>query len=182
MNPGSRRTTLRIWLIATAVVVFTVDFITKWAAVAHLAPSWENGLPYGRRVPVIPGCLDFLFAANTGGAFSIFHNMPWLITAVSSLMIIGIAVWAWRIPYRFRVIEFAFGLIIGGALGNLVDRIRLHYVVDFIHAYVVIGGKEHFWPTFNVADMAICTGICLFLYLSIFTKILEPITRVEEQT
>jgi signal peptidase II len=179
MAPSKGRPALRLWLIVTSILVFVIDFITKWMAVVHLAPNWAAGIPYGRRVPVIPGCLDFLFAANTGGAFSIFDNMPWLITGVSSLMIIGIAIWAWRIPYRYRIIELAFGLIIGGALGNLVDRIRLHYVVDFVHAYIFIGGKEHYWPTFNVADMAIVTGIGLFLYLSVFTKILEPAREPE---
>lgn len=60
-------------------------------------------------------------------------------------------------------------------MGNLIDRIRFRYVVDFIHFYFIRDGKEYYWPTFNVADMAIVAGIIWFLYLSLFTNQLDPI-------
>lgn len=165
--------TPRAWLpLLTGLTVLVADLASKEWALRALSP-----VLYGPRVKVLPG-LDFMLAYNTGGAFSIFHDRPWLITAGSALITAGIAVWCARFIRRHEPdvpsARLAFGLILGGAVGNLIDRVRFQYVVDFIHAYVRIGDSEYAWPTFNVADMAIVCGIGIFLFLSLFTTKLEP--------
>lgn len=158
----------RVLLPIAAAVVFALDFYTKVLAVRHLQPEgW-------RRVTVIPRCFDFLLARNQGAAFSIFDGRPLVIAAFSTVAIVAIIWWSLKLPRTVPSSHVAFGMILGGAAGNLLDRIRFHSVIDFIHWYVVRNGKEYYWPTFNIADSAILVGIGLFLYLSIFTKKLEP--------
>lgn len=126
------------------------------------------------RVEIIPNLLDFYWQANTGGAFSLLREHPSIITGFSVVAIALIIVWAHRLPHRVVSAHIAFGLLIGGAIGNLIDRIRLGYVVDFIHVYR--GGWS--FPTFNVADSAITVGITLFVILSMFTKKLDHATAL----
>lgn len=135
--------------------------------------------PFGKRVTVIPGFFDLLFAKNPGGAFSFLHSHTWIITLVSAIMILGMAIWGFTIHSRKWFIQLTFGLILGGAIGNLIDRLRFQYVVDFLHFYIIRNGKEHFWPTFNVADIAIVCGISTFVILSLFTKELDPPAKVQ---
>ena len=96
---------------------------------------------------------------NRGAAFGILSeaDLPYqsLLFAVVSLAALGaIAAYAWRLPARSRLPQTALALIMGGALGNLLDRARLGYVIDFVDAY----WRMHHWPAFNVADMAITVG------------------------
>ncbi len=101
------------------------------------------------------------------------HTQPWVILLVASIMVVGIIIWAFRMPTKSFLVQLAFGLIIGGAIGNLIDRVRFGYVIDFLHFFYMKGGKEYFWPTFNVADMGIVVGIGLFMYLTAFTTLLD---------
>ncbi len=167
------RTLRRAWLpLLAGGTVLAADLASKEWALRALAPVGS-----GRRIPVIPGFMDFLLAYNTGGAFSIFHDRPWIITGGSAMITVFLLAWSihWIVTRRNDVpsVRLAFGLILGGALGNLVDRVRFQYVVDFIHTYVRTGGREYAWPTFNIADSAIVAGIGLFLVLSLFTKKLD---------
>lgn len=148
----------------TAALAFIADLVTKSIATHSL-----SDLP-GHRVAVIPGYLDFLLAGNTGAAFSMLDGHAWVITAISIVAIAVIFLWSRKVPRNVLSAQISFGLIFGGAAGNLVDRFRFGYVVDFIHVY----RGSWFFPTFNVADTAITIGIVLFIYLSLFTKKLEP--------
>lgn len=161
-------------MLATAAIVLVLDLYTKYLAKEILAPAPEQGRPFPRWIAVIPGNFDLRWAQNTGGAFSFMDNQPWFILVVSSLMVIGIIIWAFRMPQKQVIVQSAFGLIIGGAIGNIIDRIRYGYVIDFLHFFFIKDGKEYFWPTFNVADIGIVVGICLFMYLTLFTKLLDP--------
>lgn len=164
----------RILMPLVAVAVFVADFITKYWAIQTLRPN-----PWNRQ-QVIPGILDFLWAENQGGAFSILHGRVWIITAFSIVAMVGVIWWSRTLPKHLISAHIALGAIIGGAIGNLVDRIRFQYVVDFIHFYFIRNGKEYYWPTFNVADMGIVCGILWFLYLSFFTKELDPALKTDE--
>ena len=152
-----------MWLWLTATVVLVADIVTKMVATRALSE-----LP-GRRVSVIPGCFDFYLQENTGAAFSILRGHPEFITAFSVVAILFIVWWAHKMPRHVVSAQLAFGMIIGGAIGNLIDRVRLGYVVDFLHAYY----RDHAFPTFNIADSGITIGITIFLFLSLFTKKLE---------
>lgn len=152
-----------MWMYIAAVLVLAADQLTKQIAVRALMH-----LP-GYRYPVIPGTLDFYLQANTGGAFSLLRGYPIVITIFSVVAIALIFFWARKLPRSLVSARVAFGLIFGGAIGNLIDRISLNYVIDFIHVYY----KDWVFPTFNVADSAITIGIILFLYLSLFTKKLD---------
>src|SRR5687768_7138355 len=92
-------------------------------------PWTERSLP--GRIDIIPGFFAFQWAENTGGAFSIMHTRPWLITLFAAAASLAILWWSYRLPRRSVQAQLAFGLILGGAVGNLIDRVRFQYVVDF---------------------------------------------------
>ncbi len=146
-----------MWFYLPAGLVVAADQLSKL-----LALWWLASQP-GHRVAVIPGFFDLYLQFNTGGAFSLFHERPNIIL-VFALVTVSWMIWyVHRLPAERISERLSFGLIVGGALGNLLDRLRLGYVVDFFHVY----WGQWYWPTFNVADSAICVGVGLFLYLTL---------------
>jgi signal peptidase II len=140
-----------------ALVVILVDQVTKALVVARFAGIHQDDV-----VPVFGNVLSIVYLQNTGSAFSAFQNSP-VILAI--LILIACCVIAWLYwsqrahPYFWR--SLAFGFIIGGAVGNLTDRVRLGYVVDFIHFQLT---AVHFnFAVFNVADSCIDIGIFLLV-------------------
>jgi signal peptidase II len=146
----------RVWVLSLAFAVLVVDQITKLAVRAYM-PEYSSR-------SIIDGFLSLTHVRNTGAAFGLFANAPAgpvraLLVVVSVLAVVLIWTYA-RDGWHDRSVVLAFGLILGGALGNLLDRLYLHEVVDFIDVY---WGQYH-WPSFNVADMAITTGaLTLFI-------------------
>ena len=140
------------WLLA--VVVF--DQLTKGLVMAYF------GL-YELQ-PVIPGLFNLTYLTNTGAAFgmlagaqTIWRQVFFVGVAVAA---IGVMVFSYRqFRSQGRIFAHAIGLIAGGAVGNLIDRLRFGAVVDFLDFYV----GTHHWPAFNVADSAICVGVGLFI-------------------
>lgn len=154
----------RYLFLSLAVVV--LDQWSKWLVESRLA---DHG-PF----VVVPGFLNFIFVKNTGVAFGMFaahgSDWGWMILALlgmAALVLVGL--YFWRTPAEDRLMLTALALIMGGAVGNLIDRIANRAVTDFIDAYV---GTYH-WHTFNVADSAITIGICL-MALDIFFGRSEP--------
>ena len=149
MTP-SRRWRLASLVYATAAVAYLLDRVTKVLA-EHLLPA--------RPVELIPGVLQLTYTTNRGGAFGLFGNAPYLFLAATLLVCAGIVVASLGITRRLLAV--AMGLILGGALGNLTDRI-VHgsglngRVVDFIDLRV--------WPVFNLADAAIVIGAALIVF------------------
>ncbi len=150
----------RIWLLLSATVI-ALDLWTKAIALAHL----ELHQP----VAVIDGWLNWMLTYNYGAAFSFLSDaggwQRWFFSALALGVSALLAVWLGQIPRRDWRQALPFALIIGGALGNLVDRIRYGYVVDFIDAY----WRDHHWPAFNIADSAIVGGA---IGLALFTILL----------
>lgn len=141
---------------ALAMMVFILDQVTKAAATAWLAPR--------EALTIIPGFLDLAYVRNTGAVFGLFRSLadPWrslILTLVPLLALVLVLAMALRTPSTRLRVQGALGLILGGALGNLLDRLRLGSVVDFIGVYV---GRYH-WPNFNAADSAICVGVGLLV-------------------
>jgi signal peptidase II len=142
--------------VAIAALVVVLDQLTKML-VDHFMNLHESRL-------LVDGLLRLTYVQNRGAAFGILSeaDLPYqsLLFAVVSLAALGaIAAYAWRLPARSRLPQTALALIMGGALGNLLDRARLGYVIDFVDAYWGV----HHWPAFNVADSAISIGVVLLV-------------------
>ena len=104
---------------------------------------------------VIPHVVYLTYVQNTHGAFGLFGSHPLLLAAFASAVLIGFFLWYRSTGSAGMTTHIAFGLILGGAIGNIADRMRLSYVVDFI--------DFRWWPVFNVADSAISIGVILLL-------------------
>lgn len=141
-----------------SVLVILLDQLTKGLI--------EAKLPLLGRQTVIPGLLDLIHVRNRGVAFGLFASqgsMPWGTVLLSVLGVGALAVvgaYFWRTPRSDRLLLVALGLIVGGAVGNLIDRVGSGAVTDFVDFYV---GTYH-WHTFNLADSAITVGIVLMLF------------------
>jgi signal peptidase II len=139
----------RRWLLPATLglAVLAADQLSKGWAYATLGP-----VPRVKTLPLAGDWLTLVYSRNTGVAFGLFQNMPQLFTVTSILITAG-AVYAYvfHLPNRSLWVQLAIGLILGGALGNIVDRLRLGYVVDFI--------SVGWWPVFNLADSAISVGV-----------------------
>lgn len=113
----------------------------------------------GQSIPIIEGIVNLTFVRNTGAAFSNFQDHRWTLVFVTSIVLTMLIIFfIRRIDKEHWSLLLAISLIVGGGLGNLLDRIRLGYVVDMF--------DFQFWPVFNVADVAVVTG-CGFLILNI---------------
>ena len=142
------------FLLAALVAVF--DLLTKlWV---------QNVFSYGEQVPVLP-FFNLVYVRNTGTSFSMFSAAsPAIITGVACLITVGICYFLIKEKSVFTKVCLA--LILGGAVGNIIDRICFGAVTDFMDFYI---GQWH-WPAFNVADSAICIGVLLLLYQAFFMK------------
>ena len=143
-----------LWL---PVLVVVLDQATKWLALGMLDPY--------RPVPLIP-FLNFTLMFNDGAAFSFLSGaggwQRWLFSGFALAMSVVLLIWLLRLGSRERLTAAALSLVLGGAVGNLIDRIVMGRVVDFIDFFV---GEWH-WPAFNVADSAITLGVVLLLLSS----------------
>jgi signal peptidase II len=137
-----------------ALVVILLDQCTKGLA--------SNGLEYGQPVRVF-WWFNLTLQHNTGAAFSILHDAGGWQRYFFSAAAIGIsmvlAIWLWVMPRGQWLLALGLGLILGGALGNLWDRVALGYVVDFISVHY----QDHYFPAFNIADSAISVGAACML-------------------
>lgn len=160
------------WYLPAAAVVLA-DQASKLLALAWLEP--------GLGVPFVP-TIDFTLVFNEGAAFSFLSTaggwQRWFFSALSLAVGGVIAVWIWRLPRGERVTALALSLVLGGAAGNLIDRLVHGHVVDFIDFYyhgrdclplfVARPAGTCHWPTFNVADSAIFVGAALLLAGALF--------------
>ncbi len=153
------------WFLGiTAFIVAAADIGTKeWAKWALAGPDLKRS---GKHIEAIPGHLDFIFAQNPGGAWSFLRSVPDGIRRpfflfVSAAAIVFIVTVYGRLERRQWAMRWGLPLALGGAIGNLTDRMRYGWVVDFIDAYYKGGANEVHWPTFNIADVAIVFGVGL---------------------
>ncbi|MCX7625775.1 MAG: signal peptidase II [Candidatus Sumerlaeaceae bacterium] len=153
------------WFYGAALLVAVVD---QWSK--HVIWHWLGSKP-AHRVTVVPGLFDLFLQFNPGGAFSLFHDRPMVILVFALAAVVWMLWHVHRLSAQQWLEHLALGLIIGGATGNLIDRFRLGFVVDFFHVY----WRQWYWPTFNVADSAICVGVALYIY-----AVLSPSGRRSE--
>ncbi|MGH2559294.1 MAG: signal peptidase II [Thermomicrobiales bacterium] len=141
--------TAPIWLpIGAAGVVLLLDQATKWLVIRALGPGEPE-----HRVELIGSALAVHYVQNSGAAFGLFRGQTALLTAIALLVVGGLVVSYARHRAPSLTLALGLGLLIGGAFGNLIDRLRFGYVVDFVSVGI--------WPKFNVADSAITVGVAL---------------------
>lgn len=149
--------------LVVSLAVLLLDQWSKWLVETHLGPHAQ--------FEVIPGMLALIHVQNTGVAFGLFAAHG---NASQTLLLLGLGLVAlgfvgyyfWLVPRRDRILLAALALVLGGALGNLIDRMAQGGVTDFIDFYV---GTWH-WHTFNVADSAISVGIGLMILSAFFDR------------
>ena len=146
----------RIGLIALAVII--IDQLTKFIIVEFLPDS-------SIEKTIIPGFFKLVHWQNTGAAWSLFRGSNAVLTVVALVALVILIWYLSRHHFDARTVpeQIAFGLICGGIVGNLIDRIRIKSVTDFLYFYL----GDWSFPAFNVADSAICTGVGLVVLLAL---------------
>jgi len=152
----------RIYFLTLSLFVLLADAFTKWIV--------STRVELHEAIPIIPNLFQLVHIRNTGAAFGIganteSHLVPFLLNGGAIAVFIVVVIYAFRTAVSDRLLQVALHMILGGAIGNLLDRFRFGYVVDFLDFYV----RDHHWPAFNVADSAICIGIGL-LFLDMRRK------------
>jgi signal peptidase II len=151
------------WLLLISALIFAADRAAKAWVVAHI--------PYGGALPVLPGLVRISHWTNEGAAFSLFADSasPRLVNHVliglNFLVALGVLGALVRFGRSFSLLTTALALVLGGALGNVHDRIAYGSVVDFIEVHIF----AYHYPDFNIADSAIVTGACLLLLDTLLT-------------
>ena len=164
----ARRPVRLPWLLLISAAVFAADRLTKmWV---------EDAIPLGGAIPVIPHFLRITHWLNEGAAFSLFADtaspitVRWALVGFTTVAAIAVFIALTQMGHRFTLTTVALALILGGALGNVHDRIDTGSVIDFIEVHIF----GYHWPDFNVADSSIVTGACLLLLDSLLPKKPSP--------
>ncbi len=153
----------RIPHFVIALLVVALDRWSKLAVASHIAMY--------RHIQIIPGFFRLTHTENTGAAFSLFADSPahWktaVLIGFSCIAMVIVTVLLWRQTRAFTITGIALSLILGGALGNLWDRVASGRVIDFLLVYI----KQYEWPVFNLADSAIVIGATLLVLEILFQK------------
>ena len=142
-----------------AVLVIALDQLTKQLVLRFLG--------YAQEKVVIEGFFKFVHWGNTGAAWSLFRGNNELLAGVAIVALLVLFLSRHHFDSRTLLSQFAFGLIFGGIVGNLIDRLWAGHVIDFIYFYLQQrSGTEIGFPAFNVADSAICTGVGLVFLIT----------------
>ncbi len=143
-----------LWL---ALLVFIADIGIKFLVMDSMGYGWEN------RIEILP-FFNLIYVHNHGAAFSFLSEQSgwqrWLFTGIAFLVVMMLVVWMRKLPAQEKWNNSAYALIIGGALGNVCDRIIHGFVVDYLDFYF---GQYHY-PAFNLADTAICIGAIMLIF------------------
>jgi signal peptidase II len=164
MNGSTQtRHAMRKYFFLIAAIVLLLDRLTKWAVASNI--------PLHDSITVIPGLFHLTHVQNTGAAFGLFaeSSAQWKVGALVSFSVIALVIVAallWKNGHALSTTTIGLSLILGGATGNLWDRMMTGHVVDFLDFYV---GSYH-WPAFNVADSAIVIGAILLVSEIVFAK------------
>jgi signal peptidase II len=142
-------------LFLPAALIVVVDQITKYL-------FWTNG----RNYEILDGFFNITLVKNAGAAFGVLQGGRVFFIAASAVAILLITYLGLKLPREDRSRRICLGLILGGAVGNLIDRVRFGEVVDFVQ----IGFRGHYWPVFNVADVGVTVGASLLILYALLPK------------
>jgi signal peptidase II len=152
------------WLLGLSALILFLDRLTKaWVTIR---------IPMGGAIPVVPHVLRITHWTNDGAAFSLFASsaspslVRWTLAAFGCCLVVAVLAALAYMGSRFTLITVALAFVLGGALGNLHDRILYGSVVDFIEVHIF----SYHWPDFNIADSAVVTGACLIFLDSLLSK------------
>ena len=153
-------------MYAVGLLILAADQLTKFAAARLLLA--------GQSQPLLGPYLSLTVQRNTGAAFGMFPAATTALIALAAIIVIFIAVWGPQIAQSNRLLAAGLAMALGGAAGNLIDRLRLGYVLDFLDL--------HFWPVFNVADIGItCGAILVVIALFLRTRTDQHYTHTKTQ-
>ncbi len=148
-------------MLVLAAFIAGLDQITKWSVI-HFLPA-----PRESEVHVLPGFFKLVHWENPGAAWSMFANFNWLLAIISGVALVALFMARKYFGSRTTLGWIALGLIFGGIVGNVSDRIMHGHVIDFLYFHMFTrSGREIGFPAFNVADSAICIGVGLLFILS----------------
>lgn len=150
-----------LWALGTLTLV--LDQLSKYWVCLRL-PFGTYGPPDA--IPVIDGFFNIIHVGNTGAAWSMLSGRSVLLAAIAAITLVAIYIWRKALCLKEGTVQIAFGLLCGGIIGNLVDRLHFGYVVDFIDLHF----GSYIYPTFNVADSGICVGVVIYLWHSLFMQ------------
>jgi signal peptidase II len=155
---------MRVWLFGLSAFIIALDRLTK---------HWVSGhIEEGSAITVIPHVFRISHVLNSGAAFSMFTDSPhpertrWMLTAFSILAALVVFIVLLRVGRRITLTSLSMALVLGGAIGNVWDRLRTGTVIDFLEVHII----HYHWPDFNVADSAIVIGGILLLLDSLRSK------------
>ncbi len=155
----------RLWVLA--VVVFALDQWTKHWINARL-PLGSYGP--GAHIPVFPGFFNLVHVGNTGAAWSMFTGASTVLALLAAGTLLAVFVWRRQLGLRQPAAQMTFGLLCGGIVGNLADRLLHGHVIDFIDLHF----GSYVYPTFNVADSGICVGVIGYIFWSLRQPAAHP--------
>jgi signal peptidase II len=162
-------------IIFVGMIVLLADQLTKLIVVRNLRMGDEYVL--------LDGFFRFVHWGNTGAAWSLFRGNNHVLTIVAIVAVIVLFMMRRHFGAETRLGQFALGLMFGGIVGNIIDRVRFNHVVDFIYFYVYRrSGAELGFPAFNIADSGICVGVGLLFVLSWQMESAAPSGRVESES
>lgn len=157
------------WVIAgTAASVVLLDQLSKGWIERHV-PLYESIVPF----PALDDYFTITHFTNTGAAFGLFRDQNILFLAIAAVIVLSVIVYSRYLPHDKLLVQVALGLQLGGAIGNMIDRVRLGHVTDFLY-FRRLPIINQPWPAFNVADMAIVSGVILLAYFMLTAKEPQP--------
>lgn len=168
------------WLLGLMFLVFFADQISKEWVIQTLPlgayfPEGTPGISPGEEsITIVPGFFHIVHVRNTGAAWGLFEGMSQWLSALGIVALIGIFLARRHLHLDLPVVQVSFGLLCGGIIGNVIDRIRHGNVVDFLDFHF----GSFTWPAFNIADSGICIGVAIYLVCSFLRP--EAIERKDE--
>ncbi|MEF9952499.1 MAG: signal peptidase II [Clostridium sp.] len=150
-----------------ALMIFILVIIDQGAK--YLA---KVNLQGAEDIVLFKGLFSLTYLENRGAAFGMFQNNKFILIGLTSLVIIGLLVFLYKEKRLTKILKISIILIIGGAIGNLIDRVFLGYVIDYFHFYI---GDGFDWPVFNIADICVVVGTALMAISILFSKDYEEV-------
>jgi signal peptidase II len=153
------------------LIAFFVLFLDQWSK------RWVvNHMDLMEQIPVIDGLFYITSHRNRGAAFGILQNQQWLFISITIVVVIFLFLYIWKLRKTEPFTTFTLSLILGGALGNFIDRVRTGEVVDFFHFQY----QDYQFPIFNVADSAIVIGVAMLLFVTFRTSSFEGKEKISK--